>query len=1017
MNFKTFPALLAITFLFFIQPNQAQVTRTSKVALQQQWKNLSFQDASLTADNFFDRQQVSMGLTAGTDMQWTKTLTGKNGYAHFRYQQTYQGIPVFGSAYTIHQKNGTATHASGYYLPLIDLSVRPLIDESAAMQSAVQYMRTALYTPENQDHTVSLKENDRPDPGLVIIDRAFPQSSENYALAYEIELTSINPYDKRKYFVDATTGQVLLDIPLLMHQAVPAQGVTKYYGTQSITIDSLSPDQFVLRDPTRNGNTTLNGDLQAWTNTSNNWDLTNENQDEVALDAHYCTQEFHDFMLEKFDWNGLNDEGLPMNVVVHAGNFINAFWNGEYAAFGDGDCHHGPLTTLEVVAHEFMHGVTDYTSDLIYSRESGAINESMSDVFGKALEYYTTPDDFNWNLGASFGQTPYARFFRSFEDPNSKEHPKFYGGEFWEDGGGVHTNSSVGNHWFYQMVNGGSGINEAGEPYDIEPLGMDKAIQIVFLTQKAYLTPSSDYQMYYETSLIAAEEIYGAQAPEIESVREAWKVVGFPNANSSDVLDLSINFITNRTFTCLNNEYFSTEIIVSNVGSLPYDGDDNAILNISADQQIEIPITQNILPGEFITIPLEEVLLVDEPFFSLGAQLEFNDENPFNNNASHFIVNALHSDNDLRILNTAVSDNNCYNNIYELTFGISNVACNPISAGTPIEIQLRTQSNANTRTLNYILPQELLRDEQYQFTEFIDDLEPDIYTVSLLFPDDVDTENNDRLFVLNSPDPIETIYDNAMDFNDQVLRKNNSYYFEEAYLEYNGNNVLAISSFFDERERPVCLEAGETTKNNYFGQSGNFYACADLADMEAPALGFDLTQFRNEINTYPELINNSTVLKISWTSEDDYFEQVIAGQQEGVSEHYEIPLPAQFKGRIDFKFFHNTGLFQSPDYLDYDVSLLDNLSVSENPVSNDDLNTLPLTIHPNPSTGIFSIVHPMVPERLTVSNMQGQVLLRLQQSDDMNRVDLSHLPNSYYLLTIGYGASGQVTKSVIKMER
>ncbi len=1018
-SLKTLFLFLTIFLCCFISTGQAQKKGTSKSYLQKQMRKVTFKDASLNADNFFNQQANKMGLTSPAEMQWTKTITGENGYEHIRYQQFYQSVPVFGTAFTLHQKNGRVTHATGYYLPLIDLEVQPQITAENALQIAMQEMGAEQYAFEKaQSNTAAFPEY-RPIPELVIIDRAFPESSEHYALAYRVALASSEPLDKNEYFIDAQNGNSLLNLPLHLHHAVPAQGVTKYYGTQAITVDSLSPDEYLLRDPTRNGNTTFDGNQEVWFSLSNYWDFTNEAQDEVALDAHYCTQEFYDFMIEKFNWNGLNNAGLPMNIVVHAGNYVNAFWNGEYAAFGDGDCNHGPLTTLEVVAHEFMHGITDYTSDLVYSSESGAINESMSDVFGKALEFYTTPDEFNWELGASFIETPYVESFRSFSDPNSREHPKFYKGEFWQDGGGVHTNSSVGNHWFYQLVNGGSGMNEMGEPYNIEPLGMDKAIQIVFLTQKAYLTSNSTYDFYYENSLLAAEELYGANAPEIQSVREAWKVVGLPNTptGGGDILDLQVSFNERFKDICLNNQFFNLEMTVANIGDLSYTADLNAFITIYGGTPAslrDVFIEEDIPPGESRVYEIEDYIFFNtESSVNITADLNISDGNDQNNFARQTVGNILYTDNDLKVILPRFSEVNCFNNLFEVDFSIINNACNTLPAGTSFELQVMNPTTGFSYSSMHILSLDLLRGRSYFFTETLDLGPSQDYMIKLIFPDDVNVENNEFTFGMIPTNSVEGPYHNPMNGADNALK--NSGFFDYDYLEYNETNVLALTSSLPDAST-LCPEAADNFDGFSFGKLGVIYFCADLADMDHPSLGFDLTQFQNpEAVAFPELENNGAVFKVSWKSETEEYSQVIVGQSEGILEHYDLPLPPQFKGKIQFDFFHNTGNLGSTDYLDYDVSLFDNLTLSETLVNTNNMASFPLKIQPNPSSGLLTLTHPEWPQSLILGNTQGQILRSLNQADNLEQLDISDLPDSYYFLTISYGDLGQVTKGVVKM--
>jgi Zn-dependent metalloprotease len=185
-------------------------------------------------------------------------------------------------------------------------------------------------------------------------------------------------------------------------------------------------------------------------------------------------------MLADYNWQGLDGLGKALNVHVQMGNSANAFWDGKSASFTDGDCNYGPLTTLEVVGHEFTHGMIEYTSGLVYSSESGAINESLADMFGKMLERKSDPANFSWDLGHSVLLDPTTKPFRMMADPNALGMPAFYKGLYWEDFNEVHTNSSIGNLWFSMLVDGKQGTNELGVNYNVPGLGMDKAGQIVF---------------------------------------------------------------------------------------------------------------------------------------------------------------------------------------------------------------------------------------------------------------------------------------------------------------------------------------------------------------------------------------------------------------------------------------------------------------------------------------------------------------------------------------------------------
>ncbi|MEL6865339.1 MAG: hypothetical protein AAFP19_13015, partial [Bacteroidota bacterium] len=205
--------------------------QSSRVFLQQQMRNHQL-EAPVAVDQFFEQYASRMGLNQAEEMIWSKEIPGRNGFAHHRYTQAYNGIPVFGSSYTLHAKAGQVFHSSGYFLPRIDLSTSPRLSPESAIKRAIQTMDAELYAWEkghaHGDHFHATYA--RPEANLYIIDESFPKNSESYKLVYSVILYSLEPHDRRQYFIDANNGMVLLDLPMLPCETVPATGVTKYYG-------------------------------------------------------------------------------------------------------------------------------------------------------------------------------------------------------------------------------------------------------------------------------------------------------------------------------------------------------------------------------------------------------------------------------------------------------------------------------------------------------------------------------------------------------------------------------------------------------------------------------------------------------------------------------------------------------------------------------------------------------------------------------------------------------------------
>lgn len=290
-----------------------------------------------------------------------------------------------------------------------------------------------------------------------------------------------------------------------------------------------------------------------WEDTKGNTGTyTIEQNRHPALDVHWGLSKTYDFFDEHFDYQSYDDEGSLIKnyyngTAMYVGTQNNAAalpapQNAMVYGTGDGIDFH-PFVALDVTAHEFSHLITFHNANLEYTGESGALNEAFSDIMGAAIEFFAKPEEANWLMGEEMGiATP---FLRSLSDPNAPEEfssayalpqPDTYNGDYWAptdagdpDNGGVHINSGVANFWFYLLCEGGTGTNDIGNEYDVTPVGMDKAIQIVFNTFAHYLTSSSDYEDAYHASIAAVTDMYGEESGEMTSLIAAWYAVGIPS--------------------------------------------------------------------------------------------------------------------------------------------------------------------------------------------------------------------------------------------------------------------------------------------------------------------------------------------------------------------------------------------------------------------------------------------------------------------------------------------------------
>ena len=243
-----------------------------------------------------------------------------------------------------------------------------------------------------------------------------------------------------------------------------------------------------------------------------------------------------DFFADVYDRNSIDDEGLHLDATVHYGrHYDNAFWNGQQMVFGDGD---GDLfnrftISLDVIAHELTHGVTGDEARLIYIGQAGALNESLSDVFGSLVKQYArkeTADRADWLIGEGlFTSRVNGVALRSMKAPGTAFDDPLLGRDpqpatmagyvrTTADNGGVHTNSGIPNHAFYlaSVGLGGHAWERAGRIW-YETL-RDKRLK-----------PTATFRQFARYTVVNAAHFFGTA--ERQAVAGAWEAVGIKTAS------------------------------------------------------------------------------------------------------------------------------------------------------------------------------------------------------------------------------------------------------------------------------------------------------------------------------------------------------------------------------------------------------------------------------------------------------------------------------------------------------
>ncbi|HKR06889.1 MAG TPA: M4 family metallopeptidase [Bacteroidia bacterium] len=498
------------------------------------------------------------------DVKLQQSAKDESGMTHYRYQQEFNNIPVEHACWVVHANDGKIKSQNGKLIKSFPsgLVTKASIKHKEALQKALDYFGAKQYkweVPEEEEF-LRREQNDisatfYPNASLVYYSGEAEVNPAALRLAYKFDIYAQEPLGRKYVFVDASDGKILGEREMIHETNANGTAITAYSGSQNIRTDYTGTN-YRLRETARGtGNGIINTyNLQQganyagavdFTDADNTWNNVNANKDEYATDAHWATEMTYDYYLIRHLRNSIDNAGFPLNSYVHYSvGYFNAFWDGFRMTYGDGNASDGykPLTSLDVCGHEITHGVTEHTSNLVYSNESGAMNEGFSDIFGTAVEWYARPLNADWLIGGDFFA------IRSMSNPNAFSQPDTYLGTNWfsgySDNGGVHFNSGVLNYWFYLLTAGGSGTNDHGVAYSVSGIGMANAAKIAYKLNTYYLVSTSNYFDARTLGIQAAKDIFGELSNEAVQTANAWTAVGLYGQTCGSVLNLTSSSIT-----------------------------------------------------------------------------------------------------------------------------------------------------------------------------------------------------------------------------------------------------------------------------------------------------------------------------------------------------------------------------------------------------------------------------------------------------------------------------------------
>lgn len=468
------------------------------------------------------------------------------GYRHEVFQQMHQGVPVWGGTIHAHtDRTGNLYAVNARYSPtaLLPSGLGYRLSQAEALEKATADL--ALHSP-LQDFSAEVRAL-LDYAGPVVEKNVWAHSSGQQAhWAWRVEIRP-DIRNHWRYFIDGVTGAILEKYNATNSDGPQTATATDLMGQERTLNTYQVGTTYYLIDATRknfNPKSNMPSDPKGALRTMDaaNTDLvkvsqvsskTNAWSDPTAISAHFNMGRVFDYYWNTFGRAGIDGAGSTMMSAVHVTEkgkkMDNAFWNGKFMAYGDGDQSFLPIArALDVAAHEMTHGVIDATVNLEYKFQSGALNESLADVFGAMV------DSANWKLGEDAVNPAVFKSgaMRDMENPhNGGTGPSQPGwqpahmNEFLklaleDDNGGVHYNSGIPNHACFLIA---------------KALGRAKTQKIYYRVLEAkYLNPGSQFIDMRLGAIRAATDLFGEASPEVAAVKDGFAAVGIGSASAPD---------------------------------------------------------------------------------------------------------------------------------------------------------------------------------------------------------------------------------------------------------------------------------------------------------------------------------------------------------------------------------------------------------------------------------------------------------------------------------------------------
>lgn len=571
---------------------------------------IKFQDDYKTQpEKVFELNKNAFGLSENFQMKLLRSKNDEYGYTHIKFQQTYNNINVLGGEYLIHAKGGKAYTGNGKILTPSLVKSSFILTEPAALIFALRYVNAGSYYWQNAKKEARLKAKRKDSTATY-----YPKAGSAYVLSsdgtklllcYSFVIKTIEFGKSAICYIDASNGE-LVKKDLLDANCDRTTVNTNWYGIQTIFTNDVAVigNSYDLEDDCQSsvyGVYDATDDDDIFNTGDNVW--ATDWQRSAATSLWSIKQSYNMYKLF-FGRPGHDDDDGNLDIYQgfnfgSNGGLNNASYS--YDPIGDDEIKIATGNTpsvlddynaVDILAHEFTHGVIRYEAQLGGEKDPGALNESFGDIFGEWIESKVLGST-NWMIGWDRDQTNCNRILRYLKDPGGQNVnigggctrnfnlPNTFGGSNWVntaaaadpgDKWGIHINCGVQNQMFYLLSVGGNGWNNGqtshapannGTAWSVGAIGMDKAIGIAYKVIIDYLTSGSNYFDARNAWVQAAENIYGTCSYEAIQTGRAWAAVGIgPPAIQTHIvcnetfgsavytaLNTSKNIVTNEACT------------------------------------------------------------------------------------------------------------------------------------------------------------------------------------------------------------------------------------------------------------------------------------------------------------------------------------------------------------------------------------------------------------------------------------------------------------------------------------